>query len=357
MEIANKPTKVNKSEEITMIEKVQIVVFKINLELLNLQIETITEEKTIGITKYRPKFINNCVKNPKTSELFAPSKGRTKAETTPRAIPIKYLIQTFITSLYHILDCDSIVCYIINMSDILLIGKELPDVLEFAESISLKERRIFTTCKNATEVSNFEAENIFSATWNKNSAISARSLIIKAETKLDNLDEYLFYFDAPYFASKFELDKSEEVSAAIDSMISSYQYAINELLYRLEQKKEKAIISFLIKTASSKFDVLQAGNKNVNSRPVSNIVDSAQMAFKALAQNVATLVAEKSYLSVLLAQNLPTNELYENEKEVVSWLMNSINEIKNAKNKQTAKQACTWVKVGAKIPSGFSLFK
>ena len=123
------------------------------------------------------------------------------------------------------------------MSDILLIGKELPDVLEFAESISLKERRIFTTSKNATEVSNFEAENIFSATWNKNSAISARSLIIKAETKLDNLDEYLFYFDAPYFASKFELDKSEEVSAAIDTMISSYQYAINELLYRLEQFK------------------------------------------------------------------------------------------------------------------------
>ena len=44
MEIANKPTKLNKSEEITMIEKVQIVVFKINLELLNLQIETITED-------------------------------------------------------------------------------------------------------------------------------------------------------------------------------------------------------------------------------------------------------------------------------------------------------------------------
>ena len=57
-----------------MIEKVQIVVFKINLELLNLQIETITEEKTIGMTKYRPKFINNCVKNPKTNENFATSK-------------------------------------------------------------------------------------------------------------------------------------------------------------------------------------------------------------------------------------------------------------------------------------------
>jgi dTDP-4-dehydrorhamnose reductase len=65
----------------------------------------------------------------------------------------------------------------------------------------------------------------------------------------------------------------------------------------------------------------------------------------------------QTLIELIQRPEIPAGIYHYSGKEVVSWLMNSINEIKNAKNKQTVKQACTWVKVGAKIPSGFSLFK
>ena len=118
------------------------------------------------------------------------------------------------------------------MSDILFIGKDLPDSIDFAEGLASINRNVFTSTKDETEAENFAAENIFSATWNKTSAISARSFLIKAETKFPDINEYLFYFDSYYYSTKFELDKTEYVTAATDSLISSYQLFINELLYR-----------------------------------------------------------------------------------------------------------------------------
>ena len=59
------------------------------------------------------------------------------------------------------------------MSDILFIGKDLPDSLDFSEELIKNKRKVFTIAKSETETSNFEAENIFSTTWNKSSAIKA----------------------------------------------------------------------------------------------------------------------------------------------------------------------------------------
>lgn len=243
------------------------------------------------------------------------------------------------------------------MAELLLVGKELPDSLDFAETFSKNNRKIFTVSKNIEEVSDFEAENIFSTTWNKNSSISSRSLLIKAETKCTELDEFVIVFDSYYFAQKFELDRSENISAAVDTMINSYQFFLSELLLRLEQKKEPAVIVFLVKTYPSKFEISHNGNKNVNVHPTSNIVNAAQQAFISLAENTSTLVAERSYLSVLLSKCDPSNELFSNDKEIAQWIIQGIETIKNFKNHQTSKQAETWTKVGAKIPTGFSLFK
>ena len=77
------------------------------------------------------------------------------------------------------------------MSELLLIGKELPDCLDFAESLSKNGRKIFTTSKDDNKIADFEAENIFSTSWNKASAISSRALLIKNETKLPATNEYI----------------------------------------------------------------------------------------------------------------------------------------------------------------------
>ncbi|MBO4858329.1 MAG: hypothetical protein J5527_07430 [Treponema sp.] len=242
------------------------------------------------------------------------------------------------------------------MSDILFIGKDLPDSIDFAEGLASINRNVFTSTKDETEAENFAAENIFSATWNKTSAISARSFLIKAETKFPDINEYLLYFDSYYYSTKFELDKTEYVTAATDSLISSYQLFINELLSRLEQKKEPSVIAFMAKTYPSKYEVLHNGTKGVNIHPASNIVSAAQEAFLSLAENTSTLVGERPYLSVLLSKCDYTNEFFSSEKQLASWLAQGIDSIKGMKNHQTAKQAGTWVKAGAKIPTGLSLF-
>ena len=92
------------------------------------------------------------------------------------------------------------------MSDILFIGKDLPDSIDFAEGLASINRNVFTTTKDDSETENFAAENIFSATWNKTSAISARAFLIKAETKFTDINEYLLFFDSYYYSTKFELE-------------------------------------------------------------------------------------------------------------------------------------------------------
>jgi len=241
------------------------------------------------------------------------------------------------------------------MSNTLFIGKDLPDSLEMAEAIASSGRKLFGVTRSESETMNFEAENIFATTWNKSSAVSAHSLIIKAETKLENLDEVIFYFDTNYFCSKFELDKAEEISNAVDTMINGYLYASAELLKRLDQKKEKTLITFLLREYPSKLEMLSS--KNAVSVPASGIVSAAQAAFVAFAESFSTYVSDKNYISVLLAKCGPSNELYKNEKLIGDWLAASMTTVEEMKNPQTVKQASTWNKAGSKVSTGFPFFK
>lgn len=243
------------------------------------------------------------------------------------------------------------------MSNVLLVGKDLPDSLDFAETLANTGRKVFTTEKLNAETSNFDSANIFKCTWNRNSAISSRALIINAEAKIPPVDEYVIYFDSVYYNSKFSLDRTEDLSPAIDCAISSYQFFVNELLFRLEQKKDPATIVFLVKTAPSKAELIKNPNKTPNTHGSTNIVSAAQSAFISFAENIATLVSDKNYLSVLLGQCTIQNELYNNEKGIAQWVCQSIDTIKSQKKHQNVKQALTWVKAGGKVPTGFLLFK
>ena len=242
------------------------------------------------------------------------------------------------------------------MADILIVGKDLPDGLDFAEAF-VATRKVFCVARDESEVQNFEAEGIVAATWNRSSAISSRSLIIKAETKLEQLDEFVLFFDSYWFATRFELDRTEDVSVAVETMISSFQYFINELMLRMEQRKDPVTVAFVAKTYPSKAEIVHSGNKSINLHPTSNIVNAAQQAFISLAENFATLVSDRQYLSVLLAKCDQTNELYDSDKQLGSWVKESINTIEGFKSHQNVKQACTWVKAGGKVSNGFSLFK
>ena len=241
------------------------------------------------------------------------------------------------------------------MSNTLLIGKDLPDSLGFAEVLADSGRSVFGTAKSEADAAKFESEKIYATTWNKASAVSAHSVIIQAETKLESFDEVVFYFDAANFCTQFELDRTEDLSNGIDSMISSFLYASTELLKRLDQRKEKASVLFLIKEYPSKYEMLSS--KTAGLVPASTVVSAAQAAFCAIAENFATNVADRDYLSVVLAKCGFTNDFYKNEDGIADWVVSVLNTVKTLKNPQTVKQACNWNKVGGKISTGFALFK
>ena len=241
------------------------------------------------------------------------------------------------------------------MSNTLFIGKDLPDGLEFAESMADSGRSVFGVAKSETDASKFESEKIFASTWNKSSAVSAHSVIIKAETKLESLDEVVFYFDSNYFCSQFESDRTEDISNAVDSMINSFLFSATELIKRIDQRKEKISVVFLLREYPSKYEMLSS--KTAGIVPASGFVSAAQAAFSALAENFSTFVADRNYLSVILAKCAMNNELYKNEDGIADWLCGALDGLKTMKNPQTVKQAGTWNKAGAKISTGFTLFK
>ena len=246
-------------------------------------------------------------------------------------------------------------CYNECMSNTLFIGKDLPDGLAFAEALADSGRSVFGTAKSEADAAKFESEKIFATTWNKSSAVSSHSVIIRAETRLENLDEAVFYFDASSFCSQFELDRTEDISNGIDTMISGFIYAGTELLKRIDQRKEKVSVVFLIKEYPSKYDMISSKVSGIV--PASTVVSAAQAAFGAIAESFATNVADRDYLSVVLGKCAYSNDFYKNEDGIADWTVSVLNSLKTLKNPQSVKHACTWNKVGAKVSTGFALFR
>ncbi|MBP3743733.1 MAG: hypothetical protein J6J00_12185 [Treponema sp.] len=240
------------------------------------------------------------------------------------------------------------------MPNTVVIGKDLPDGLDFVKAIAGIDRTVFTCMKTEADTVNFESQNIFGSTWNKGSAVSAYSFFIKAETKLQKINEVIFYFDTSYFCSKFDSERTDEIAAGLDSMVNAYLYASGELLKRLEQTREKTVVTFLLREYPSKHEMLLA--KTPGGAPASTIVSAAQAAFISLAESFSTNVTEKNYLSVILARCNQANELYKSEYSIAKWVSESMDAIASQKNVQTLKQATTWNKVGSKLQGGFTLF-
>ncbi len=241
------------------------------------------------------------------------------------------------------------------MSNTLFLGKDLPDGLGFAEVLADSGRSVFGIAKSEADAAKFDSEKIYATTWNKSSAVSAHSVIIRAETRLENFDEVVFYFDAANFCTQFEIDRTEDISNAVDTMLNGYLFATNELLKRLDQRKERVSVVFLVKEYPSKYELISS--KAAGIVPASTIVSAAQAAFCALAESFSTNVADRDYLSVILAKCAYSNELYKNEDAIAEWTISAFNTVKTMKNPQTVKQATTWNKVGSKLSTGFSLFK
>lgn len=228
------------------------------------------------------------------------------------------------------------------MSKILLIGKDIPEAYDFAKGLLGTENSVFAAESDSIPDSDSYSDNIYTSSWNKSSSISAHSLLIKAETKLDGIDGAVFYFDADYLSKKFIDNRSDEISTAIDTMISPFLYSTEELLRRAEQKREKLTVLFII--------------KNQNEVANTKIVDISLAAFARLAEKFAENVLERDYLRVFLAKSLVSSDSVGTEQQLGEWTASALLWAAESK-KQTLKQASSWNKAGSKIGAVLPFFK
>lgn len=227
------------------------------------------------------------------------------------------------------------------MAKMLLIGKDIPEGYDFAKGLVGAENEVFCAESDSNTDAGDYNDRIFTTSWNKASAISAHSLLIKAETKLEKLENAVFYFDADYLSTKFLDNRTDEISNAIDSMITPFLYITDELLKRADQKRNRLCAGFVVK----------------NHKPEQNsgIVKIAMAAFCQLAENFAQEVTDRDYLRVCLAKSSGANEAVADETQLGVWIAKALSEI--ADKKQTAKQAATWNKAGGKVGGAFPFFK
>ena len=237
------------------------------------------------------------------------------------------------------------------MANILMVGKDLPESESLLKSFELQGHKVFATANSDISLNN---SNIFAFSWNKASSISARTLLVQAESKLVNIDRVLIVFDAQNYSTKYESERIEDYTQAIENMVSGYAYFCQTLLTRLAQKNDKITVGFYLKTVATKASMALA--KNANQTPCTNTVAIAQGAFEALAENFAVSLYQLSNVSVFLCQSDITNPLYNDERETGSTLLSYFDAIDKMKNRMNAKASCTWVKAGGKL-GGFGLFK
>ena len=238
------------------------------------------------------------------------------------------------------------------MANILVVGKDLPESESLLKSFELQGHKIFATANSDISIDN---DNIFTFSWNKASSISAKTLLIQAEAKLVQLDRVLIIFDSPSYAKKFESDKIEDCTQAIENMISGYMYFCHTLLGRLTQKTKKVSVGFYLRSAPSKADIISA--KAITQAPCTNNVSVAQASFKAMAENFCASLSELPEVSVFLVTSEPGNDLYASDRDTGVWFLNYFDALEKLKNKPSGKQALTWIKAGGKMPGGFGLFK
>ena len=238
--------------------------------------------------------------------------------------------------------------------NLLIIGKDSASVSDFAEAMTFGDFNVATA--DDTQKRTTSAASVNSVLWNKGSAVSARSLIIQAETAIGYIDDYVFYFDSPLYASEFSDFSADNCQKAADEMVTSFQYAAFEAITRIEQKKSPARLIFILKTHPSAKDNLLSSGKNISTNPANPLVAAAEAAFANFAENLAAFKNNQENLSVLLITGDAQNETMQKNSTMANWLSNYIKTLDTKKSKLSPKSTLTWIKAGSKAPGSFQLF-
>ncbi|MBQ1833956.1 MAG: hypothetical protein II563_04080 [Treponema sp.] len=255
----------------------------------------------------------------------------------------------------------------------LVAGKDMPACTKFADSLAKSGRRVVACGDNETFKTDSDSETerqqklvdmasgVTTVLWNRGSPISARTLILSAESLYANLDEVVFYFDEELYASKANQVDIQECSRGSSDMILSYQYLTLEALNRFKARKTEdnpGTLIYLLKEGPSAADAVRSPSlRNGAYSIASPVVAAAATAFMAFAENIAAIYGDLPNLNVLMVRGDKSMDTVANEGSLAKWLAYYTDTYFEQKMKKNIKASLNWVRPGTKLQgSGFSLF-
>ena len=186
--------------------------------------------------------------------------------------------------------------------------------------------------------------------WRKESPISAKTAIIKAEKKYKRIDEVLYYFNEESLCKAMKSVNAHDCLKILEEECAGFQFLVLELLSRFsEQKREdRAKLIFLIRKNFSLIELLQNSmDLSLGSAPH---VSAAAASFMAFAENIATFYEGKGIADFYLVHTDCADENFKSDEELAKWLFQYLDE-SDAKRKSGVQ----WIKAGSRA-SRFSLF-
>lgn len=244
---------------------------------------------------------------------------------------------------------------------ILFAGKELPAGKDFASGASFKGRRVISTSLNVGEEEPSDEESgpekagvLIQAAWKRSSALSSRSLAIKCENE-GGVDEAVLIFDEFYFATRYRAVTNN--SQILEELVESYQYLTQELLSRFQRATERIYkLTFLHKSNFSLWDGVNSSSVRSSGIELTNpLIAAAGGAFKSYAENIAATLVDGSNVMPLLVSCEPNNDLSKRDSSLSVWLCEYLDALDNLKKPLSSKQKVSWVKAGAKNPTGLGI--
>jgi len=254
----------------------------------------------------------------------------------------------------------------------LVAGKDMPACTKFADSLAQSGRRV-VACGDQDDSSNDSetterqqklmdmASGVSTVQWNRGSPISARTLILNAESIFETLDEVVLYFDEEMYASKANQVDIQECSRGSSEMVLSYQYLTLEALNRFKSRKSEenpGTLIYLLKEGPSAADAVRAPSlRNGAYSIASPVVAAAATSFMAFAENIAAIYGDLPYLNVLMVRGDKSMDTVANESSLAKWLAYYADSYFEQKAKKNVKSTLNWIRPGTKLQnSGFSLF-
>ena len=244
---------------------------------------------------------------------------------------------------------------------ILIAGKELPAGEDFASAAVSSGRRAVVTNTHENEGSPAPS-GVTAVAWNRPSALSARSVVLKAINECGRIDECAVIFDEVFLMERYKgLETTTENVRVIEELISSYEYLTMEAMSRitkknsLSQTEEKRRLK-LIFVHKSNPSISECIISKSTAKPSPAFLSAAAAAFRAFAENTAATLVESEEIQPILISCDPTNELFKSDRELAAWLFQYVESLDGLRRPLTPKQRLTWTKAGAKSPGGFGIF-